>query len=75
MPAGDIGVGAREIGYMFGQYKRLRNEVTVSYTHLDVYKRQVISRAAISKKPRTAAPGLTQSWPMRATQPLSRIHI
>ena len=29
----------------------------------------VISRAAISKKPRTAAPGLTQSWPMRATQP------
>ena len=28
VPAGDIGVGAREIGYMFGQYKRLRNEVT-----------------------------------------------
>ena len=27
-PAGDIGVGAREIGYMFGQYKRLRNEFT-----------------------------------------------
>ncbi|MGM9631908.1 MAG: NADP-specific glutamate dehydrogenase [Eubacteriales bacterium] len=26
VPAGDIGVGAREIGYMFGQYKRLRNE-------------------------------------------------
>ena len=25
VPAGDIGVGAREIGYMFGQYKRLRN--------------------------------------------------
>ena len=26
VPAGDIGVGGREIGYMFGQYKRLRNE-------------------------------------------------
>ncbi|MFI3167478.1 MAG: NADP-specific glutamate dehydrogenase [Bacillota bacterium] len=26
VPAGDIGVGAREIGYMFGQYKKLRNE-------------------------------------------------
>ncbi|MEG1474248.1 MAG: NADP-specific glutamate dehydrogenase [Longicatena sp.] len=26
IPAGDIGVGAREIGYMFGQYKRIRNE-------------------------------------------------
>ena len=26
VPAGDIGVGSREIGYMFGQYKRLRNE-------------------------------------------------
>lgn len=26
IPAGDIGVGGREIGYMFGQYKRLRNE-------------------------------------------------
>lgn len=28
IPAGDIGVGAREIGYMFGQYKRIRNEFT-----------------------------------------------
>ena len=28
VPAGDIGVGGREIGYMFGQYKRLRNEYT-----------------------------------------------
>ena len=28
VPAGDIGTGAREIGYMFGQYKRLRNEWT-----------------------------------------------
>ena len=30
VPAGDIGVGGREIGYMFGQYKRLRNEFTRS---------------------------------------------
>ena len=28
MPAGDIGVGAREIGYLFGMYKKLRNEFT-----------------------------------------------
>jgi len=28
VPAGDIGTGAREIGYMFGQYKRIRNEFT-----------------------------------------------
>lgn len=28
VPAGDIGVGAREVGFMFGQYKRIRNEFT-----------------------------------------------
>jgi len=28
IPAGDIGVGGRELGYMFGQYKRIRNEFT-----------------------------------------------
>ncbi len=28
VPAGDIGVGAREVGYMYGQYKRLKNEFT-----------------------------------------------
>ena len=28
IPAGDIGVGGREIGYMYGQYKRIRNEFT-----------------------------------------------
>lgn len=28
VPAGDIGVGGREIGYMYGQYKRIRNEFT-----------------------------------------------
>ena len=28
VPAGDIGVGGREIGFMYGQYKRLRNEFT-----------------------------------------------
>lgn len=32
VPAGDIGVGAREVGFMFGQYKRLRNEFTGTYT-------------------------------------------
>lgn len=32
IPAGDIGVGAREVGYMFGQYKRLSNEFTGVFT-------------------------------------------
>ena len=32
IPAGDIGVGAREIGFMFGQYKRIRNEFTGVFT-------------------------------------------
>ena len=32
VPAGDIGVGAREVGYMFGMYKKLVNEVTGVFT-------------------------------------------
>lgn len=32
VPAGDIGVGGREVGYMFGQYKRLANEFTGVFT-------------------------------------------
>ena len=32
VPAGDIGVGGREVGYMFGQYKRLQNEFTGTFT-------------------------------------------
>ena len=32
VPAGDIGVGGREVGYMFGQYKKLRDEFTGTFT-------------------------------------------
>jgi glutamate dehydrogenase (NADP+) len=32
VPAGDIGVGGREIGFMFGQYKRIINEFTGVFT-------------------------------------------
>jgi len=32
VPAGDLGVGAREIGYMFGMYKKLKNEFTGTFT-------------------------------------------
>ena len=32
VPAGDIGVGGREVGYMFGMYKKLRNEFTGTFT-------------------------------------------
>lgn len=32
VPAGDLGVGAREVGYMFGMYKKLRNEFTGVFT-------------------------------------------
>ncbi|MEM8835004.1 MAG: NADP-specific glutamate dehydrogenase [Planctomycetota bacterium] len=35
VPAGDIGVGAREVGYLFGQYKRLANEFTGVFTGKD----------------------------------------
>ena len=37
VPAGDIGVGGREIGYMYGQYKRLRNEFTGVLTGKGLY--------------------------------------
>ncbi len=36
VPAGDIGVGGREIGYLFGQYKKLRNEFTGVLTGKDL---------------------------------------
>ena len=39
VPAGDIGVGAREIGFMYGQYKRLRNEFTGVLTGGSVLRR------------------------------------
>jgi glutamate dehydrogenase (NADP+) len=32
VPAGDLGVGAREIGYMYGMYRKLKNEVTGTFT-------------------------------------------
>src|SRR5690554_7254215 len=32
VPAGDIGVGGREVAYMYGQYKRLRNDFTGTFT-------------------------------------------
>ncbi len=37
VPAGDIGVGGREIGYMFGQYKRIRNEFTGVRGNVAIY--------------------------------------
>ena len=37
VPAGDIGVGGREIGYMYGMYKKLRNEFTGVLTGKDVH--------------------------------------
>ncbi|HVK59125.1 MAG TPA: NADP-specific glutamate dehydrogenase [Candidatus Kapabacteria bacterium] len=37
IPAGDIGVGGREVGYMFGQYKRLANEFTGAFTGKGLY--------------------------------------
>ena len=36
IPAGDIGVGSREIGFMFGQYKKLQNEFTGTFTGKDI---------------------------------------
>ena len=39
VPAGDIGVGSREIGYLFGQYKRIRNEFNGVLTGKDPLRR------------------------------------
>ena len=44
VPAGDIGVGAREIGFMFGQYKRLRNEFTGVLTGKSLYSGGSLAR-------------------------------
>lgn len=57
VPAGDIGVGAREIGYMFGQYKRLRNEFTgvltgkgLSYGGSSQERKQPVTASAILQR-------------------------
>ena len=44
VPAGDIGVGAREVGYMFGQYKRITNEFTGVLTGKSVYSGGSLAR-------------------------------
>ncbi len=44
VPAGDIGVGAREVGYMFGQYKRLKNEFTGVLTGKSLYSGGSLAR-------------------------------
>ena len=44
VPAGDIGTGAREIGYMFGQYKRLRNEACLQVRVLPTAARLHVPR-------------------------------
>ena len=59
VPAGDIGTGAREIGYMFGQYKRIRNEWSQAFlqvrdlhtaVHLHVQKLQAMVFATSQTK-------------------------
>ena len=44
VPAGDIGVGAREVGFMFGQYKRIKNEFTGVLTGKSVYSGGSLAR-------------------------------
>ncbi len=44
VPAGDIGVGAREIGFMFGQYKRIKNEFTGVLTGKSIYSGGSLAR-------------------------------
>lgn len=57
MPAGDIGVGGREIGYMFGQYKRLANQFTSVLTGKGITYGGSLIRP---KRPVTAAYGFAQ---------------
>ena len=44
VPAGDIGVGAREVGFMFGQYKRIKNEFTGVLTGKSIYSGGSLAR-------------------------------
>ena len=45
VPAGDIGVGGREVGYLFGQYKRIRNEFTGTLTGKGLSCGGILARA------------------------------
>ena len=67
VPAGDIGVGAREIGYMYGMYKKLRNEFSVRP-----------ATTPPGRPRRIACPG-HPAWPRvlrapRAAQPAGQLH-
>src|SRR5690625_983020 len=50
VPAGDIGVGKREIGYLFGQYKRLQNERSEEHTSELQSRGHLVCRLLLEKK-------------------------
>jgi glutamate dehydrogenase (NADP+) len=68
VPAGDIGVGGREIGFLFGQYKRMRNEFTGVLTGkgLNWTARPAWSRAAATSR---STPSRSSSTWARARSP------
>ena len=70
VPAGDIGVGGREIGYMFGQYKRLRNEFTGVLTG----KKPAWGGSSFVRKPPDTGPPTSWSkcWRRRASASTAR---
>ena len=45
VPAGDLGVGAREIGYMYGMYKRIENEFSGTFTSKGIESGGSLGRA------------------------------
>ena len=85
VPAGDIGVGGREIGFMFGQYKRLRNEFTGVLTGKGLelgrlahpsrghrLRRRLLRRGDARDPRRQASRARPAPSPARATSPSTR---
>ena len=59
VPAGDIGTGAREIGFMFGQYKKICNEFTLARTEATGYGLCYFVNALLREKMNTSFEGKT----------------
>jgi glutamate dehydrogenase (NADP+) len=67
VPAGDIGVGSREIGYLFGQYKRVRNEFSGVLTGKELeWGGSLIRPEATGRRASSPAPGTSPSTRSRS---------
>ena len=65
VPAGDIGVGGREIGYLFGQYKKLANEFTGVLTGKGINWRAIMQLSQATEHERIAIQGNARGPPFK----------